>query len=101
MKKIINKPENYVNEMLEGLYIAHPDLITYTADDLHCLVSADRILKSPGNYMMQSGLAIGSRRPFVEYKRLFAFSGFYALFENVNLIPVFRYSFFIFFNPAF
>ena len=34
MKKIINKPENYVNEMLEGLYIAHPDMITYTADSL-------------------------------------------------------------------
>ena len=33
MKKIINKPENYVDEMLEGLYAAHPDYITYTADD--------------------------------------------------------------------
>jgi phosphoenolpyruvate---glycerone phosphotransferase subunit DhaK len=42
MKKIINKPENYVNEMLEGLYVAHPDLITYTGDDLRCLVSANR-----------------------------------------------------------
>lgn len=42
MKKIINKPENYVNEMLEGLYIAHPDLITYTADDVRCLVTANR-----------------------------------------------------------
>ena len=31
MKKIINQPENYVNEMLEGIYIAHPDLVTYTA----------------------------------------------------------------------
>ena len=28
MKKIINKPENYVDEMLEGLYAAHPDYIT-------------------------------------------------------------------------
>jgi dihydroxyacetone kinase-like protein len=42
MKKIINKPENYVTEMLEGLYIAHPDLITSTNDDVHCLVSAKR-----------------------------------------------------------
>jgi dihydroxyacetone kinase-like protein len=42
MKKIINRPENYVNEMLEGLYIAHPDLITYTGGDLRCLVSANK-----------------------------------------------------------
>ena len=40
MKKIINKPERYVAEMLEGLYIAHPDMLTYTADDIHCLVTA-------------------------------------------------------------
>ena len=39
MKKLINKPENYVPEMLEGLYIAHPDFITYTGNDLHCLVT--------------------------------------------------------------
>ena len=32
MKKIINQPENYVNEMLEGLYIAHPDLIKFQGD---------------------------------------------------------------------
>ncbi|GAA0179120.1 dihydroxyacetone kinase subunit DhaK [Clostridium sediminicola] len=43
MKKIINKPEDYVKEMLEGLYIAHSDLITYTGDDLHCLVTANKV----------------------------------------------------------
>lgn len=43
MKKIINKPENYVTEMLEGLYTAHSDLITYTADDVHCLVTANKV----------------------------------------------------------
>ncbi len=43
MKKIINKPENYVKEMLEGLYIAHSDLITYTADDLQCLITANKV----------------------------------------------------------
>lgn len=43
MKKLINKPENYVKEMLEGLYIAHSDLITYTADDVHCLVTANKV----------------------------------------------------------
>lgn len=43
MKKIINKPEDYVVEMLEGLYIAHPDYITYTADDVHCLVTSNKV----------------------------------------------------------
>lgn len=43
MKKIINKPEDYVKEMLEGLYIAHSDLITYTGDDVHCLVTANKV----------------------------------------------------------
>ena len=40
MKKMINKPENYVKEMLEGIYAAHPDLVTCTGDDVHCLVTA-------------------------------------------------------------
>ncbi|MGE5614182.1 MAG: dihydroxyacetone kinase subunit DhaK [Bacillota bacterium] len=43
MKKIINKPEDYVNEMLEGIYIAHPDLVTFTANDLRCLVTANKV----------------------------------------------------------
>lgn len=43
MKKIINKPENYVKEMLEGIYIAHPNLVTYVNDDLHCLVTANKV----------------------------------------------------------
>lgn len=43
MKKIINKPENYVTEMLEGLYVAHSDLITYTGDDVHCLVTVNKV----------------------------------------------------------
>lgn len=42
MKKIINRPEDYVKETLEGLYIAHPDLITHAGDDLHCLVTANK-----------------------------------------------------------
>jgi len=36
----MNDPENYLQEMLEGIYIAHPDLVTYTNNDRQCLVSA-------------------------------------------------------------
>lgn len=40
MKKIINKPDNFVPEMLEGIYTAHPHELAYAAGDLHCLINA-------------------------------------------------------------
>ncbi|WP_313186223.1 dihydroxyacetone kinase subunit DhaK [Lacrimispora sp.] len=43
MKKLINVPENYVNEMLEGIYLAHPDYVTYTEGDLRCLVTSNKV----------------------------------------------------------
>lgn len=64
MKKIINKPENYVNEMLEGLYIAHPDLITYTNGDLRCLVSAN---KKAGKVGIATGGGSGHLPLFLGY----------------------------------
>ncbi|KWV56539.1 dihydroxyacetone kinase [Rhizobium altiplani] len=39
MKKFLNDPVNFVDEMLEGIYKAHP-AVTYTAGDLRCLVAA-------------------------------------------------------------
>lgn len=38
MKKFINKPEDFVDEMLEGIYAAHPDQLTHVNDDPRCLV---------------------------------------------------------------
>ena len=64
MKKIINKPENYVKEMLEGLYTAHPDLITYTDNDLHCLVSAN---KKEGKVGIATGGGSGHLPLFLGY----------------------------------
>jgi phosphoenolpyruvate---glycerone phosphotransferase subunit DhaK len=40
MQKILNDPNDYVREMLEGLLAAHPDQLTY-AEDLHAIVRAD------------------------------------------------------------
>ncbi len=40
MKKIINKPENFVPEMLDGLLKAYPDQLDY-AEDVHAIVRAD------------------------------------------------------------
>lgn len=64
MKKIINKPEDYVNEMLEGLYIAHPDLITYTAGDVRCLVTAN---KKEGKVGIATGGGSGHLPLFLGY----------------------------------
>mgnify|MGYP006270556871 FL=1 len=41
MKKFINKPEAFVDEMLEGILAAHPDQLRNVADDLRCIVRAD------------------------------------------------------------
>jgi len=40
MKKILNTPEAFVDEMLEGIYLAHADMVKYTADDLRCYVTS-------------------------------------------------------------
>lgn len=64
MKKIINKPEDYVKETLEGLYAAHPDLITYTGDDLHCLVTAN---KKEGKVGIATGGGSGHLPLFLGY----------------------------------
>ncbi|MGB9685683.1 MAG: dihydroxyacetone kinase subunit DhaK [Rectinema subterraneum] len=38
MKKFINKPENFVDEMLEGIYASHPQQVMFVANDLRCYV---------------------------------------------------------------
>jgi dihydroxyacetone kinase-like protein len=64
MKKIINSPENFINEMLEGLYTAHGDLITYTAGDLHCAVTANKV---NGKVGIATGGGSGHLPLFIEY----------------------------------
>lgn len=39
MKKIMNTPEDFIPEMLEGIYAAHPGELEYVGGDLHCLVN--------------------------------------------------------------
>ncbi|PSH56672.1 dihydroxyacetone kinase subunit DhaK [Phyllobacterium endophyticum] len=39
MKKFLNDPEDFVDEMLDGIYRAHPQL-TYVAEDRRCMVTA-------------------------------------------------------------
>ncbi|MDG1109398.1 MAG: dihydroxyacetone kinase subunit DhaK, partial [Burkholderiaceae bacterium] len=48
MKKFLNAPEDFVDEMLDGIYTAHPHQLTYVADDRRCMVKAERILGKVG-----------------------------------------------------
>ncbi|GAB3141364.1 dihydroxyacetone kinase subunit DhaK [Marisediminicola antarctica] len=41
MKKIINEPASFVDEFVEGILLAHPDLLKNPADDRRVLVRAD------------------------------------------------------------
>lgn len=41
MRKIINKPEAFVDEFVEGILLAHPDLVKTPGDDARVLVRAD------------------------------------------------------------
>ncbi|MEY8351824.1 dihydroxyacetone kinase subunit DhaK [Lachnospiraceae bacterium 54-53] len=64
MKKIINTPENYVNEMLEGIYLAHPDYVTYAEGDLRCLVASG---KTEGKVGIATGGGSGHLPLFLGY----------------------------------
>ena len=41
MKKLLNDPEQFVDEMLEGLLLAHPDQLRAAAEDNRALVRSD------------------------------------------------------------
>ncbi len=40
MKKFMNDPKNFVDEMIEGIIAAHPNQLAYTANDLRCIIKA-------------------------------------------------------------
>ena len=64
MKKIINAPENYVDEMLKGIYAAHADQVKYTADDLRCYCTAN---KKDGKVAIITGGGSGHLPLFLGY----------------------------------
>ena len=43
MKKIINAPENYTDDMLRGIYAAHSDAVKYVSDDLRCYCTNKKV----------------------------------------------------------
>lgn len=64
MKKIINKPENYVEDMLRGIYAAHGDQVKYVANDIHCYCTAN---KKPGKVAIVTGGGTGHLPLFLGY----------------------------------
>ena len=46
MKKLLNDPQNFVDEMLEGVLSAHPHMLKAASDDHRALVRADAPLES-------------------------------------------------------
>ncbi len=45
MKKFLNEPRRFVDEMLEGILLAHPDQLAYAAGDRRCIVRDGRPVK--------------------------------------------------------
>ena len=43
MKKFLNNAEDFVDEMLDGIYAAHPRQLGFTAGDKRCMVAANRV----------------------------------------------------------
>jgi dihydroxyacetone kinase-like protein len=64
MKKFLNAPEDFVDEMLDGIYTAHPKQLAYVADDRRCMVAAQRV---PGKVGLATGGGSGHLPLFLGY----------------------------------
>ena len=63
MKKIINAPETYTDDMLRGIYAAHSQ-VKYAAGDLRCYCAAE---KKPGKVAIITGGGTGHLPLFLGY----------------------------------
>ncbi len=64
MKKIINNPENFVDEMLKGIYTAHPNYVKCVDGNLRALVS---VKKQKGKVGIATGGGSGHLPLFLGY----------------------------------
>ncbi len=65
MKKILNNPNEFVVEMLDGLLKAHPDMLTFAGDDTHCIVRAGAPIE--GKVALATGGGSGHLPVFLGY----------------------------------
>lgn len=64
MKKLINRPERFIDEMLEGLYLAYPEEVRCVDGDLRALVKCDI---RPGKVGIATGGGSGHLPLFLGY----------------------------------
>ena len=64
MKKFLNVPEKFVDEMLAGIYAAHPQQMACVGGDLRCLVTAKVV---PGKVGIATGGGSGHLPLFLGY----------------------------------
>ncbi len=64
MKKFLNDPENFIEEMLEGLYAAHPEDIMPAGGQLRCLATKHKV---PGKVAIATGGGSGHLPLFLGY----------------------------------
>ncbi len=64
MKKIINAPENYTDDMLKGIYAAHGDQVKYANNDLRSYCIANKV---PGKVAIVTGGGTGHLPLFLGY----------------------------------
>lgn len=64
MKKIIDSPENFVNDMLTGIYLAHPDKLAYIGTDKRAMVKK---YGKPGKVGLATGGGSGHLPLFLGY----------------------------------
>lgn len=64
MKKVINAPETYTDDMLRGIYASHGDQVRYVSEDLRCYCTAQ---KKPGKVAIVTGGGTGHLPLFLGY----------------------------------
>lgn len=64
MRKLINEPKDFVDEMLEGIYAAHSDMVKPVNNDLRCLV---RTTTKQGKVGLATGGGSGHLPLFLGY----------------------------------
>ena len=65
MKKFLNKPEDFVDDMIRGIIAAHPDQLTYVENDLRCIVKNGE--KKKGKVGLATGGGSGHLPLFLGY----------------------------------
>jgi dihydroxyacetone kinase-like protein len=65
MKKFLNKPQDFVDEMIKGIIAAHPEQLTYVENDLRCIVKSGE--KKKGKVGLATGGGSGHLPLFLGY----------------------------------